>query len=245
MQKLKVPGDSQVEKPEDGTGREGETAACWREERKKGRRRRGGVLPAFLLPWRTEVFVSICPSLSLSHPPASPAARHNTRHFCPRRLDNVSFLRLLFRRVIGKWKSNDIRSRFAAAVPPLLWSTRRKVCAVSQHWLVLINSNADLHIHSQQQGWLMIDVPAAPQPENTFSFGVQTAQGRFQISPPKFFVSLTSVFFLVFFFFCFLCRFWSRMVSYFGLGCSWEQGKRAHLWATWLHRGHQPVLQGP
>lgn len=34
----KVPEASQVEKPEDGTGREGETAACGREERKEGRR---------------------------------------------------------------------------------------------------------------------------------------------------------------------------------------------------------------
>ena len=36
---------------------------------------KGGLLPGVLQPWQTVVFVSICPSLSLSHPPASLAIR--------------------------------------------------------------------------------------------------------------------------------------------------------------------------
>lgn len=87
VQKPKVPEEPQAERPEDGTGRREETAAGWRENegRKEERRQEagGGGLPAVPLPWWTVAFVSICPSLSLSHPPASAAARQ-TQPFCLR-----------------------------------------------------------------------------------------------------------------------------------------------------------------
>lgn len=81
-----------------------------RGERKKGGRRQeagGEGLPAVPLPWRTAASVSICPSLSLSHPPASAAARQTqplnggssvrdvpacprvSVHLCPRSLRSV------------------------------------------------------------------------------------------------------------------------------------------------------------
>lgn len=54
-----------------------------KKERKEGKdmQRRGEKegLPVFLQPWQTAAFVSICPSLSLSRPPASQATRQKNR----------------------------------------------------------------------------------------------------------------------------------------------------------------------
>lgn len=41
----------------------------------------------------------------------------------------------------------------------------------------------------------------------------------------RFLIFPTSFFFFFFLFFCFLCLFWRRIVSYFGLGCSWEKNR--------------------
>lgn len=104
MCKNKVPEQLRLQKPEDGTGREEQTDCNLQKRKsegreskdkveedkvrkgKRGERERNGAgeegLPAFLHPWQTVVFVSICPSLSLSHPPASRAARQKHSHKC-------------------------------------------------------------------------------------------------------------------------------------------------------------------
>lgn len=156
MCKIKVPEDAQVEKPEDGTGREGETAACWREESKKGGRRREVTGTPAPMADR-----SFC--LHLSFPVTVPSScfsgcNTDTQHFCLQRPKSSHFETYIqnSKRKNRKWWCSLV-FRHCCPSSPFLFH-RKKVSAVIQHWLVLINANADLHIHSQQRDRLMIDL---------------------------------------------------------------------------------------